>query len=1273
MQLRRAGKIALYGAAGVVGLVVILMLAIKILLDRAPEYQAQIKAWLFQQTGYHVEFASVSPAFRWYGPELYLDRLELKSQDGQRVLARARGGRVGADLLRLALSGKLLAGRIELDSPEISVERLGPDRFLVASEFIVGGSDNGKHLSLDALPSGRLAIRHAAITLMNWNLTLPRLTLADVNLEARHDSDKLEIAASAALPAALGGDVNVRVRTRGKGDLASLEWNGLARLRSVTFQGWRKLLPEYLSGLDAGVGAFQVSAGGSGASILRADLDFAASGVVTKLADGPVAKFDQMSGVLTLTHNGSDWTLAGRRVRATGRDPESAFDVSWRRTPQGLMALSARANYLRAETLLPLTGFLPQKEVRDNLRAIAPTGEWTDALVALNRAGADEPWRFTVRGKFKNAGFASVGHAPGLRGLSGSIQGTEAAGRIALDCGKSAYAWPSQFPQTLELTGLKANLYWSRGADQLLVASRDWQFKTPDSAANGMVSWRQSGEESPLLTLVAGISGGNASNAKNYFPKGLIAPSALEWLNHAFLGGRLAHADALIRGPVRQFPFRDGSGLFLVHATIDGLKLNYAEGWPQAELNVTQAEFRNEGLTVHANAGRVGDLPVGASEARFADFKNGELRVRSSTQADAGQALAYLRASPLDGMAEHAFTAADASGDLEASIDLFLPFNDFDHRRVLVSGHLEGATLAKTQSALKATDIAGDFDIDGAQIVHADLHGLLLGGPFQAQARAARGKSANRTQLEFRGNLSAEALRSQLQLPDSVALSGTTDWRAVLKIAPEPQRERSLRLSSSLSGLALHFPAPLDKPAAVPLPSAVEVQWPAGGGMQGHGSLGSLLDAVFALRSDADGYRLTHLALNFGADAPGPNDAQILNVGGSVERVDLAGWLALNQPGKSGRPLSYYLKTAQIQVAELDYLGLAFHDVGLDLKVLDSGLSIGVSGPNAVGSISVPNAAAEPWNLEFEKLRFEVAGRDDEDDDVADANSAASGFSNPRNIPALDFHAAQLVWGERRFGDVRAVLAKLDDGIELKQLDVTGSTFNVKAVGEWRGSDDGDARIVGAFTSTDVQKTLKDLGYAQVMQAKSGKMDFDLKWKGPPTSAALAGVAGKVSLAFDKGQISGIKPGAGRVLGLTSIATLPRRLSLDFSDLTDKGLAFDTVRGDFGLHDGNAYTDNVLLKGPAAEIGLIGRVGLKNRDYDQTAVVTGSVGNSLPLAALVGGPVVAGAVLVFTQVFKQPLKGLARGYYRITGGWDNPTVERIKGAEAAAATAEAPK
>jgi uncharacterized protein YhdP len=364
----------------------------------------------------------------------------------------------------------------------------------------------------------------------------------------------------------------------------------------------------------------------------------------------------------------------------------------------------------------------------------------------------------------------------------------------------------------------------------------------------------------------------------------------------------------------------------------------------------------------------------------------------------------------------------------------------------------------------------------------------------------------------------------------------------------------------------------------------------------------------------------------------------------------------------------------------LDYLGLAFREVSLNLAIADSSWRIGVTGPNVTGSIVIPAAAgsAEPWTLQFDRLRFEVADRDDADAGSTQPAAAADakGFGDPHGIPAIDFHAAQLVWGERKFGDVQATLAKLDDGVSLQQLMISGPSLNASVKGEWRGKDAGISRIQGSLTSSDVQHTLKELGYADVIQAKSGKMEFDLSWDGAPTAEAVALAAGKVQLALDKGQVTGLKPGAGRLLGLGSIAALPRRLALDFSDLTDKGLAFDTVRGDFDLRDGNAYTENVLLKGPAAEIGLIGRVGLKNRDYDQTAVVTGNVGNSLsiPVAgALVGGPIGVAAVLLFQQVFKQPLKGLARGYYRITGSWDNPTVERIKSAGAAAATAEAPK
>jgi uncharacterized protein (TIGR02099 family) len=704
------------------------------------------------------------------------------------------------------------------------------------------------------------------------------------------------------------------------------------------------------------------------------------------------------------------------------------------------------------------------------------------------------------------------------------------------------------------------------------------------------------------------------------------------------------------------------------------MTLDYREGWPRAENLAARAEFHNEGLTARFVSGRIANIPVESAEARFADFKTGELEIHINASGDAGDALGFMRATPLDAAAEHVFSSVDAQGPMQTKVDLFLPFKDFVHRRVLVHGHLDGVTLNRTGSTAMATDLNGDFDIDGAQVARAEVRGRVLGGTFQMQARAPRNRPVTRTQLDFRGTMTGEGLRAAMSLPSGISIGGQSDWRGVLKMAPEPNRERSLRLSSSLVGLEIKLPAPLDKATDTPLPSWVDLQWPAGGGAQGRVGLGAVLNGSFALDPDAKDMRLARLALTFGGGETGSSDAQMVNVGGSVGRLDLAGWLQLKPAEKNAKPLADYLRSATLNVAELDYLGLAFRDVSLDLAATAGNLRIAVSGPNVNGTITVPLAvdSTEPWNLQFERLHFDVASGPESPQGAATAESPSSG-ADPRAMPNITFHAANVEWGERQVGDVQATLVKSDDGISLTQLIVAGDSFTGSAIGDWRGKAPGVGHLVGTLNSSDVQETIKQLGYIPVVEAKTGRMDFDLTWAGPPSGENLSQAAGHLQFALDKGQVVGLKPGAGRVFGLTSVAALRRRLDLDFSDLTDKGLAFDTVRGDFNLRDGNAYTENLLVKGPAAEIGLIGRVGLKSKDYDQTAVVTGSVSNSLPLAALAGGPVVAGAVLVFTQVFKQELKGLARGYYRITGNWDNPTVERIKSADAAAAAAEVPK
>ena len=53
-----------------------------------------------------------------------------------------------------------------------------------------------------------------------------------------------------------------------------------------------------------------------------------------------------------------------------------------------------------------------------------------------------------------------------------------------------------------------------------------------------------------------------------------------------------------------------------------------------------------------------------------------------------------------------------------------------------------------------------------------------------------------------------------------------------------------------------------------------------------------------------------------------------------------------------------------------------------------------------------------------------------------------------------------------------------------------------------------------------------------------------------------------------------------------------------------------------------------------------------------------SFGNALPVAgAIVAGPQVAAALMIFSQIFKKPLQEVTQVYYAIGGTFDEPIID----------------
>ncbi len=237
------------------------------------------------------------------------------------------------------------------------------------------------------------------------------------------------------------------------------------------------------------------------------------------------------------------------------------------------------------------------------------------------------------------------------------------------------------------------------------------------------------------------------------------------------------------------------------------------------------------------------------------------------------------------------------------------------------------------------------------------------------------------------------------------------------------------------------------------------------------------------------------------------------------------------------------------------------------------------------------------------------------------------------------------------------------DNIAIKNdsLLVTGTVELIKKTDQLHNySTTVDAQL----KSQNTKALMEEFGFQGILSSKNLTIDLDLFWPYIPSSDGVFDANGTVKVNIEDGQITAIDPIAGKVLGLLSIAELPKRLVLDFSDIFKKGLSFNRLSGEFQFKQGRAYTCNLAMEGTSVDIVLVGVTDMIGETYDQLAMVRPLLSDALPMGgAVFGGPGVAAAVYLFTKLLRKPLKNIGVSYYSIGGTWDNPTIEKIPAQE----------
>jgi uncharacterized protein (TIGR02099 family) len=821
---------------------------------------------------------------------------------------------------------------------------------------------------------------------------------------------------------------------------------------------------------------------------------------------------------------------------------------------------------------------------------------------------------------------------------------------------------------------LSARAGWEQHALGLRVWADDLALDLDDANVRARLRLllRDDAESGPLIDLGARITDGRVASTRRYLPVSKFRPSALGWLDAAFRDGRVRDATLTLTGPLRRYPFRDGGGLFRVDARLEGLVLHYLDGWPPAEQLNIDARFENTGLRARIESGRVGRVAIEKGEVSVIDWRDGGLTAHLPSAGDLGEALGLLQRSPLGPRLGDLFMGLSGRGTVQGEVLLDLPLKRLSDRVITVAVRTESAELREKGVAEPLTNLTGALVVRNGALFAPRLDGELLGGPIRIAIDTPEDTPARRrVTVAAAGTLLGERLQRLAGLPDKAPISGATEWRGTLGIdhaAAAPAARVAVRLDSDLVGLASGLPSPFDKLPADRRPIAIDIDLERPGRLLAFASHGGRTRAALAFERAAGGWQIERGQVRFGAGPqPVVGDRPGLRLVGTLPRASLSSVLALRQAGASGRRVQDWLTSVDLDVERLEALGFVFEKVALQMQPQPAVWRVQIDAPAVRGRILVPFDfnGAEPLVLDLDRLRL----------GATEARTAAGALPpDPRDLPAIRFDVRDFAVDRWQFGHVRAELVRAADGLTAASIEARHEAFQAKGQGAWRVQR-GRSRssLTLDVSSNDLGRFMQTMGYNPVITGRKISAHAELNWPGMLDGSFFERMSGTIRLEATEGALIDVAPGgAGRMLGLMSIAHLPRRLALDFRDLTSEGLAFDTIRGTFVVTGGDAYTDDLTLRGAGAEIGIVGHTDFRSRTYDQTAMVTGKLGASLGVAgALAGGPAVGAVMLVFSQVFKSPLKGMTRGYYRIAGPWDHPSVERIDAGQARAARTDA--
>ncbi|PHV12391.1 YhdP family protein [Chitinimonas sp. BJB300] len=1186
----------------------------------------------------------------WHKGKPYLDMqgLSLRSAEGVVALSLPR---VEATLSWWPLLlGQLRFERLAIMEPDLTLSRDEGGTIRLAGLALNTGDDDS--LTNWVLRQHEIAIVNGRLRWQDAVRGAPELQLKQLNITlenllfGRHRVQFL-----AAPPDYLAAPISLDVQWRGD-DLANwANWHGSAqaRLDRINLSDWSRWLP-YPAEVASGSGELRANLDFAGSTLNMLDGRFRLQGARTRLApDLAVLDIRQLEGRATWRSTAKARTLhlQGLKLELGQKHQLNGAEAT--------LSFFTRGGGQLDITGLTLTGLgalaesLPLSPVwRTRLAGVEPSGR-IDRLSASWQGAWPMPTTYAGQMAFTGLGLNAPAPWPSASALDGDLTFNQQGGHLALRGNYAQLNAGELFTAPLQFDNLRLAVDWARMDRGVSVYLRDFVAKNADLDANATAEWTWPGEGLGVLRLDAKVAHVRANAVADYLPT-VLGEDTLAWLKSSLVAGEARNAQFTLHGPLAQFPFADGhSGIWKMETEADGVKLAYASGWPSVDNLDGKVSIVGNRLEVAAK-GKILGTEARSVKALIPDLaQSTAVVIDGAVNGPTAEFFRFIAQSPLDQILGGVGSSAQAAGVGKLDLKLTIPFQDAANTQVTGTYQFDNNELRIGASMPPLRALNGKLQFNAAGIQAEGLLANTLGGALRADiSNAADGTM----QITANGRADLREVAAMYGLPQPERLSGSSAYHAVVRL---PKDGLQLQVDAPLTEAKLDLPAPLGKPSgetrALKLQlnsSKQEERWRL--------NLGTLVNAELLRTGVLNNLQLTRGDIRIGGGAPtmaNPGLWLTLN----LPEFDIDPWLQMQAQaglGKSENNTWPALAGVEVQLGKLQISGKQLEDLTLRaVPQVDTSWQVTAASRQVEGRLSW---SSQERGRVFARLsRLQMPLPDGPNVTVKAADSKASATK----LPAIDLIAEDFLFHKNSLGRLVLQAQQQRENWQIDSLSLINPDGRLNASGVWRYQGaDSNTRVKLVIESDNLGKLLGRFGYPETIQRGRGKLSGEVSWNGAPTSLDYPSLGGMLKLQANSGQFAKIEPGVGRLLGILSLQSLPRRLSLDFRDVFSEGFSFDRIEGDSKIVRGVMTTDNLVIVGPAAQVLFRGEADVAHETQKLRVRIVPVLGDSIAVSVGLVNPLAAVGAFLLQRVLKDPLGRLIAYEYDITGTWSDPQIKR---------------